>query len=74
MFVPPFEIQDVYRKLVDLSNAHIVNVDWYEDVAVLGAEYNFIHQYQANLVKRIKKPGLDVKQAIFHRKKNHAQF
>ena len=56
MFVPPAEIENVYRKLLDLTKTHVVNADWYEDVTVSGAEYNFIHRYRANRVKRIAKP------------------
>jgi SAM-dependent methyltransferase len=70
MFIPPAEIDNVYQRLLDLTKTHVVNVDWYEDVAVSGAEYNFIHQYRANRVKHIMKPGLDVRQSIFHYRKS----
>jgi len=70
MFVPPSEIDNVYRILLDLSRAHVVNVDWYEEPMVSGAEYNFIHHYEGNRVKHIMKTGLDVRQSIFHHRKS----
>lgn len=47
LHVMPSEIKAVMEKLVSLSNKHVVNIDYYEDVQTLElAEYNFLHQYE----------------------------
>jgi SAM-dependent methyltransferase len=82
MHVLPSEIEDVIRKLVGMSNVHVVNIDWYEEPpATKGASHNFIHQYekiyvnlsQVSNVYRIPimKKGtwlksVDTKQSLFH--------
>jgi len=81
LHVLPSEIQQVVHQLTEMSNKHIINVDWYEeDVPKKIAPHNFIHRYEeiyANIpsVKRVKripivKKGtlskLDTKQSIFH--------
>ena len=46
MHIVPSEINNVIRKLVDISNKHIVNVDWYEEQNPKKvALNNFIHKY-----------------------------
>jgi SAM-dependent methyltransferase len=81
LHVLPSEIQHVIHHLTEMSNKHIINVDWYEEKAPKKiAPHNFIHQYEeiyANIpsVKRVRripivKKGvfskLDTKQSIFH--------
>ena len=82
LHILPSEIEDVIRKLVSLSNKHIVNIDWYEEqIPKKAAPHNFIHNYEKiyksiPLVKGIYKIPikkkrallfkLDVKQSIFH--------
>lgn len=81
LHVLPSEIESVVNILVEMSDRHIVNVDWYEDKAPKNiAPHNFIHQYEklyrsilsVKDVNRfpIVKQGLfskvDTKQSIFH--------
>lgn len=81
LHVLPSEIHQVVRQLTEMSNKHIINVDWYEEeVPKKIAPHNFIHRYEeiyANIpsVKRVRripivKKGtfskLDTKQSIFH--------
>lgn len=70
MHVLPSEINEVISKLVNLSDKHIVNIDWYEkQIPKRVAPHNFIHNYEEiyknipsiTLVNRIpieKKKGL----------------
>jgi len=84
LHVLPSEIQQVVHHLTDLSNKHVINVDWYEDeVPKKIAPHNFIHRYEQiyatiPTVKRVRripilKKGvlskLDTKQSIFHASK-----
>jgi len=87
MHVLPSEIEDVIIKIVDMSNEHIINIDWYERKTPWNAApHNFIHQYEmiyrntptVSKVYRIpivKKESwlrsLDTKQSIFHACKKH---
>lgn len=79
LHILPSAIRDVMGKLVDLSNRHIINIDYYQDKIIRLAPHNFLHQYEKIYheipsiieVKRIaiKKKGLfglDTKQSIFH--------
>ena len=81
MHILPSEINDVIRKLVELSNNHIVNIDWYEErTPKKVAPHNFIHRYQeiyndltsirkSNQIPIVKRGLLlktVVKQSIFH--------
>jgi SAM-dependent methyltransferase len=82
MHVLPSEIEDVIRKLVSMSNEHVVNIDWYEEPpATKAASHNFIHQYEKIYVNLspvsnvyripIMKKGswlksVDTKQSLFH--------
>jgi SAM-dependent methyltransferase len=81
LHVLPSEIQQVVYQLTEMSNKHIINVDWYEeDVPKKVAPHNFIHRYEeiyasipsVKQVRRIPivKKGLlsklDTKQSIFH--------
>ena len=84
LHVLPSEIDQVVYQLTEMSNKHIINIDWYEaQVPKKIAPHNFIHQYEkiyANIstVKRIRKvpiikkgliSKLDTKQSIFHASK-----
>jgi SAM-dependent methyltransferase len=84
LHVLPSEIQQVVYQLTEMSNKHIINVDWYEeDEPKKVAPHNFIHQYEEiyasipsiKQVRRIPivKKGilskLDTKQSIFHASK-----
>ena len=82
LHVLPSEINEVISKLVNLSNKHIVNIDWYEEqIPKRVAPHNFIHNYEeiyknipsithVNRIPIEKKKGLlfklDAKQSIFH--------
>jgi len=81
MHVLPSDINNVIRKIVGLSNKHVVNIDWYEEqIPRRSAPHNFIHRYekiykeissiiQLNQVPITRKGLLlktDVKQSIFH--------
>jgi cyclopropane fatty-acyl-phospholipid synthase-like methyltransferase len=81
MHILPSEIEEVMRKLVDRSNQHVVNIDWYEEkTPIKAAPHNFIHHYekiyqdipsvmQVNRISIVKKgllSKIDVKQSIFH--------
>ena len=47
MHILPSEIEEVMRKLVSISNEHVVNIDWYEQqTPSKAAPHNFIHQYE----------------------------
>lgn len=82
MHVLPSEIEEVIRKLVSMSNEHVVNIDWYEEpIPAKAAAHNFIHQYEKIYVNLplvrnvyripIMKKGswlksVDTKQSLFH--------
>ena len=81
MHILPSEIEEVMQKLVDISNQHVVNIDWYEEkTPTKAAPHNFIYQYekiyqdipsvmQVNRIPIVKKgllSKIDVKQSIFH--------
>jgi SAM-dependent methyltransferase len=47
LHVLPSEINEVISKLVNLSNEHVVNIDWYEEqTPKKAAPHNFIHNYE----------------------------
>ena len=47
LHVLPSEINEVISKLINLSNKHIVNIDWYEEQTPKRiAPHNFIHNYK----------------------------
>src|SRR5437762_5651737 len=47
LHILPSEINEVVSKLVNLSNKHIVNIDWYEEQTPKRvAPHNFIHNYE----------------------------
>jgi len=87
MHVLPSEIEEVMIKIVDMSNEHIINIDWYEKKTPWNAApHNFIHQYEkiyrnmptvSNVYRiPIVKRGswfrsLDTKQSLFHACKKH---
>lgn len=82
MHILPSEINRVICKLINLSNEHIVSIDWYEEQTPKKAEpHNFIHQYEkiyrnvpgvSNVyrVPIIKKgswlSSVNTKQSLFH--------
>jgi SAM-dependent methyltransferase len=83
LHILPSEIKDVMTKLVNLSNRHIINIDYYQEKMAALAPHNFLHQYEKIYndipsiieVKRlaIRKAGLlgfDTKQSIFHATKH----
>jgi SAM-dependent methyltransferase len=87
MHILPSEIEGVMNKVVDMSNEHIINIDWYEGKTPWNAApHNFIHQYEriyrnmptvsnVSRIPIIKKESwfksLDTKQSIFHAHKKH---
>ncbi|MGC2575681.1 MAG: class I SAM-dependent methyltransferase [Candidatus Nitrosopolaris sp.] len=82
MHVLPYEIGGIIRKLVGMSNEHVINIDWYEEPpATKAASHNFIHQYEkiylnlsqvgsVNRIPIMKKASwlksVDTKQSLFH--------
>jgi SAM-dependent methyltransferase len=47
LHVLPSEINEVVSKLVNMSNRHVVNIDWYEEKKPKNvAPHNFIHNYE----------------------------
>jgi 2-polyprenyl-3-methyl-5-hydroxy-6-metoxy-1,4-benzoquinol methylase len=47
MHVLPSEIEKVMIKLVNMSNHHVINIDWYErEKPRKMAPHNFIHEYE----------------------------
>jgi trans-aconitate methyltransferase len=82
MHILPSEIEEVMRKVVSMSNQHIVNIDWYEQQPPSkAAPHNFIHQYEIlyrkmpevlnvhriPIVKRASwLKSVDTKQCLFH--------
>jgi len=47
LHVLPSEIKEVVNKLVNMSNKHVVNIDWYEEQTPKNvAPHNFIHNYE----------------------------
>lgn len=47
LHVLPSEINEVVSKLVNMSNRHVVNIDWYEEQTPKNvAPHNFIHNYE----------------------------
>ena len=64
LHIIPSEIDSIIKKLITLSNKHIVNIDWYEDKLPKDykkrATYNFIHQYEA-IYKKYTEPSTTIK-------------
>ena len=47
LHILPSEIKEVVSKLVNLSNKHVVNIDWYEEqTPKKAAPHNFMHNYE----------------------------
>src|SRR5205823_4468691 len=81
LHILPAEINEVVNKLINISNKHVVNIDWYEEQTPKRvAPHNFIHNYEqiyknipsithVNRIPIQKKKGLlfkiDTKQSIF---------
>jgi putative sugar O-methyltransferase len=72
LHIIPAEIDSIIKKIISLSNKHIVNIDWYEDNLPVDykkkATYNFIHQYEA-LYKKYTEPSTTTITRIPIRKK-----
>jgi 2-polyprenyl-3-methyl-5-hydroxy-6-metoxy-1,4-benzoquinol methylase len=79
LHILPSEIKEIMIKLVELSNCHIINIDYYSEKLNQLAPHNFLHQYEKIYseiphkakVQRvpIRKTGLfgfDTTQSIFH--------
>src|SRR5215469_2152068 len=87
MHILPSEIEQVINKIVNMSNEHVINVDWYEEKIPRNvALHNFIHQYEkiyknmptvSNVyrIPIVKRESwfrpLDIKQSIFHASKRN---
>jgi SAM-dependent methyltransferase len=72
LHVLPSDIDSVIKKVISLSNNHIINIDWYEDKLPrdykIRATYNFIHQYE-ELYKKYTQPSTIIKRIPIKRKK-----
>lgn len=81
MHILPSKVDEVILKLVNMSNKHVLNIDWYEEkTSTKVAPHNFIHPYEkiyknipsvmeVNCIPIVKKELLskvDVKQSIIH--------
>jgi SAM-dependent methyltransferase len=57
LHILPTDIDSIIKKLITLSNKHIINIDWYEDHSPKSqASHNFIHQYET-LYKKFTDPA-----------------
>ena len=62
------EINSIIKKLLTLSNKHIINIDCYADHPPrIQARYNFIHQYEA-IYKKYTEPFIIIKRIPINRK------
>ncbi|HJT83206.1 MAG TPA: class I SAM-dependent methyltransferase [Nitrososphaeraceae archaeon] len=69
LHILPTEIDSIIKKLLTLSNKHIINIDWYEETPpTKQASHNFIHQYET-IYKRYIEPSKTVKRIQIKRKK-----
>ncbi len=72
LHVLPSDIDSVIKKVISLSNKHIINIDWYEDKLPkdykIRATYNFIHQYEV-IYKEYTEPSTIIKRIPIKRKK-----
>jgi SAM-dependent methyltransferase len=81
LHILPSEIKEVISKLVNWSDKHIVNIDWYEESTPKKvAPHNFMHEYERiywdlptvsqvvriPIVRKGLLSKLDTKQSIFH--------
>jgi ubiquinone/menaquinone biosynthesis C-methylase UbiE len=77
LHVIPSEIDSIIKKIISLSNKHIVNIDWYEDKLPKDykkrATYNFIHQYEA-IYKKYTEPSTTIKRIPIRIKKFLGSF
>jgi SAM-dependent methyltransferase len=69
LHILPTEIDSIIQKLLTLSNRHIINIDWYEDIPPERQKpHNFIHQYEA-IYKKHLEPSKTVRRIPIKRKK-----
>jgi SAM-dependent methyltransferase len=69
LHILPTEIDSIIKKLITLSNKHIINIDWYADHPPrIQARHNFIHQYEA-IYKKYTEPSTIIKRIPIKRKK-----
>jgi SAM-dependent methyltransferase len=73
LHVLPSEIDSIIKKIILLSDKHIINIDWYEDSLPrdykIRATYNFIHQYEAIYKKYTDPSTTTIKRIPIKRKK-----
>ena len=69
LHILPTDIDSIIKKLIALSNKHIINIDWYADHPPrIQARHNFIHQYEA-IYKKYTEPSTIFKRIPIKRKK-----
>ena len=69
LHILPTEINSIIKKLITLSNKHLINIDWYVDHPPrIQARHNFIHQYEA-IYKKYTEPSTIIKRIPIKRKK-----
>jgi SAM-dependent methyltransferase len=69
LHILPTEIDSIIKKLITLSNKHIINIDWYADHSPrIQARHNFIHQYET-IYKKYTEPSTIIKRIPIKRKK-----
>jgi SAM-dependent methyltransferase len=70
LHILPTDIESIIKKLITLSNKHIINIDWYEDnPPKTQASHNFIHQYEALYKKYTDPATTTIKRIPIKRKK-----
>jgi len=69
MHIKPNDLKDVMKKMVNISNKYIINIDYWEsNNSIKLANHNFIHDYGKiydELGVKYTKIDLDYKQSIF---------
>ena len=70
LHILPTEIDSIIKKLISLSQKHIINIDWYEDHPPKSqASHNFIHQYETLYKKYTEPSTTSIKRIPIKRKK-----
>ena len=70
LHILPTDIDSIIKKLITLSNKHIINIDWYEDHSPKSqASHNFIHQYEQLYTKYTEPSTTTIKRIPIQRKK-----
>ena len=72
LHILPRDIDQIIKKMVNLSKRDVINLDWYERIIPKKIDpHNFIHQYRklyenTGLVQTVNQYSINPKQSIFH--------